>query len=124
MNSILTKLFLIVFCVSFIPSLATANGFTGWHDIDFVYQRQCTSESRGFEVALKNAHNNPDGCPNATVLNVSCLSLPRVYESAVQVFLAAYSTGGQVNAFVNGCDSEGQALVKAIRAKAPVPPAP
>ena len=124
MKSILTKLFLIVFCVSFIPSLATASGFTGFRDINFVYQRQCTSASRGFEVVVKPGHDNPDGCTNPTVLNMSCHIHPVVYANAVQVILAALSTGGQIDAFVNGCDSEGQAQIKAIRARAPVPPAP
>jgi hypothetical protein len=124
MKSILTKITIIAFCASFFPSLATAGGFTGLRDIDFVYQRQCTSEATGFEVGLKTPHNNPDGCSHARILNMSCLINRDVYNNAVLIFLTAYSTGGQVDVFVKGCDSQGHAMVRAVKAKAPVPPAP
>ena len=111
MKSTLMKLFIIGLCVSFIPIQAIAGGFTGEFNIDWVYQRQCT-DSRGFEVQLSAAHANPDACANDRILELDCAEL--WYLPSVAVFLTAFSLGAEVEAFVNGCDADGQALVKAV----------
>ena len=113
MKSIFMKLFIIGLCVSFFPIQAIAEGQTGSHAIDFVHQRQCLPD-KGFEVRLLTPHANPDGCSNNTTLELSCDE--RWYLPSVAVFLTAFSNGKTVDAFVNGCDSEGHAIVKAVQA--------
>lgn len=112
MKSIFMKLFIIVLFVSFFPIQAIAEGKTGAFTIDWVYQRQCRP-GQGFEVQLSAAHANPDGCADARILELSCDEL--WYLPSVSVFLTAYSLGATVDVFVNGCDGDGQAIVKAVR---------
>ena len=112
MKSILMKLFIIGLCVSFFPIQAIAGGFTGFHQIDWLYQRQCR-DSRGLELQLSTAHVNPDGCRNARVLEVRCGTRP--YRAAVAISLTAFSGDYWVRAFVNGCDDNGHAIVRALQ---------
>ena len=121
MKSILMTLFIIGFCVSFFPIQAIADGFTGAHEIDWIFQRQCT-DSRGLEIQLSTRHANPDGCTNARVLEVSCRTRP--YRAAVALSLTALSGNKFIEAFVNGCDDEGQAIVRALKIYKTEPPAP
>ena len=111
MKSILLKLFIIGLCVSFFPIQAIAEGQTGFFTIDHIYQRQCTP-NRGFEVLLSAPHANPDACASDRVLELSCEEL--WYLPSVAVYLTAFSLGAEVDAFVNGCDADGHALVKAV----------
>jgi hypothetical protein len=114
MKSIFMKLFIIGLCVSFFPIQAIAQGGkTGAHAIEWVYQRDC-DPGQGFEVRLATPHANPDGCSNAFVLELSCDE--RGYLPSVAVFLTAFSQGKTVDCFVNGCDFEGHAIVKAVQA--------
>ena len=113
MKSIFMKLFIIGLCVSFFPIQAIAQGQTGSHAINWVYQRDCDA-GQGFEVRLATAHANPDGCSNAFVLELSCDE--RWYLPSVAVFLTAFAQGKTVEAFVNGCDFEGHAIVRAVQA--------
>ena len=112
MKSILMKLIVIGFCVSFFPIQAIADGFTGAHEIDWIFQRQCT-DSRGLEIQLSTPHLNPDRCRNARVLEVSCRTRP--YRAAVALSLTALSGNKFVEAFVRGCDADGQAIVRALK---------
>ncbi len=112
MKSILMKLIIIAFCVSFFPIQAIAGGFTGAHEIDWIFQRQCT-DNRGLEIQLSTPHRNPDRCGNARVLEVRCGTRP--YRAAVALSLTALSGDKFVEAFVNGCDNEGQAIVRALK---------
>jgi hypothetical protein len=122
MKSILTKLSLIALCVSFFPSQVIADGgFTGWRDIQWVYQRQCTPD-RGFEIALKPPHANPGDCPNNFIIEIPCGVTP--YDTAVDVALTALASGGQVRAFVNKCDGDGHAIVRALQARPAPEPEP
>jgi hypothetical protein len=118
MKSIFMKLFIIGLCVSFFPIQAIAEGKTGEFAIDWVHQRQCRP-SQGFEIQLSAGHANPDGCADARVLELSCDEL--WYLPSVAVFLTAFSLGATVDIFVNGCDSEGQAIVKAVMMFPPAP---
>ena len=114
MKSILMKLFIIGLCVSFFPIQAIAQGGqTGFHAIESVHQRQC-NPGQGFEIRLATPHANPDGCTNDRVLELACDE--RWYLPSVAVFLTAFSNGKTVDCFVNGCDFEGHAIVKAVQA--------
>ena len=119
MKSIFMKLFMIGLCVSFLPIQAIADGFTGEFTIEHVYQRQCR-DSQGFEVRLSGAHANPDGCANNRVLELSCDEL--WYLPSVAIFLTAFSGGNAIEAFVNGCDTDGHAIVKSVRMESPPTP--
>ena len=119
MKPTLRNLSLTLICVSFFPSLAIADGFTGWRKVDFVYQRQCTP-NRGFEIRLMPAHDNPDSCENKNVVEVPCGIPP--YEAAVDMALTTLAIGGELRAFVVGCDAGGQAIVRAIMARPPQQP--
>ena len=116
MKSILVKLFIIGLCVCFFPIQAIAQepmeGFTGWHKIEWLYQRECTDD-RGFEVTLKADHDNPAGCDNARVLEVPCRYRP--YRAMVAMFLEAFSDDYEVRAYVRGCDGDGHSLVNAVQ---------
>ncbi len=119
MKSTVCKLLMIAVCASLVPSIASSSGFTGWRDIEWVYQRQCTTD-RGFEIRLTEAQDNPDGCSNPDVIEIQCAVQP--YQTAVDIALTILATGGQIRAFVNGCDGEGQAIVKALQGRPPAPP--
>jgi hypothetical protein len=106
------KLFIIGLFVSFFPIQAIAGGFTGFHQIDWLYQRNC-SDSRGLEIQLSTRHDNPDQCTNARVLEVRCGTRP--YRAAVAISLTAFSGDYWVRAFVNGCDDNGHAIVRALQ---------
>ena len=113
MKSILMKLFIIGLCVSFFPIQAIAGGFTGAVKIKELYQRQCT-EGRGFEIIIGQGVNaNPDGCETPEILEVRCNT--RAYKSAVAISLTAFTGDYQIQSFVNGCDTEGHALVKTVQ---------
>jgi hypothetical protein len=118
MKSILMKLFIICLCVSFFPIQAIAGGKTGAFTIEWIFQRDC-DPNQGFEVRLSAAHANPDFCSNDRVLEVSCQDL--WYLPSVAVYLTAFSLGAEVDAFVDGCDTEGHALVKAVQMFPPAP---
>jgi hypothetical protein len=90
---------------------AVDGGLTGWYGIESVSQRECT-ENRGFEVNLKAEHDNPNGCSNNRVLEVPCRYRP--YRTMVTMFLQAFSNGYEVEAYVQGCDGDGQALVQSV----------
>ena len=120
MKSILMKLFIIGLCVSFFPiQTMAAGGFTGQHAIDWVYQRQCRP-GQGFEIKLSAAHNNPDSCSDASILELSCEEA--WYLPSVAVFLTAFNGGFEVDVFVNGCDGDGQAIVKSVKLHPPQTP--
>ena len=123
MRSSLKMLFTIGLCVSFFPVQAIfASGFTGERGIEKVYQRQCTKD-KGFEVTLLTAHNNPDVCTNDTVVAVSCDKSVEYYkepfESGFALFVMAFTEGYLVDVFVNGCNGNGHAKVKAVRVVKP-----
>ena len=120
MKSILMKLFIIGLCVSFFPiQTMAAGGFTGQLAIDWVNQRQCRP-NQGFEIQLSGPHNNPDSCSDARVLELSCEEA--WYLPSVAIFLTAFSGGYEVDVFVNGCDTEGQAIVKSVKMIPPQTP--
>ena len=112
MKSILMKLFIIGLCVSFFPIQAIAGGFTGFHQIDWLYQRQCT-EGRGLEIQLSTRHDNPDGCTSARVLELNCGILS--YRASVAISLTAFSGDYWIRAWVNGCDDQGHAIVRSLQ---------
>jgi len=114
MKSTLIKLFVIGLCVSFFPiqAIAQTGGLTGFHAIESLNQRQCRP-SQGFEIILATPHANPDGCSSARVLELSCDET--WYLPSVAVFLTAFTGGYQIQSFVNGCDTEGHALVKTVQ---------
>ena len=112
MKSILMKLFIVGLCISFFTIQAGADGLTGLRFIEGVYQRQC-EPGRGFEVELTEPHDNPDSCSDNERLELSCDEI--WYLPSVAVFLTAFTGRFRVTAFVNGCDAEGHAIVKAVR---------
>ena len=123
MKSIFMKLFIIGLCVSFFPIQAIAGGFTGFHQIEWVYARQCRPD-QNFEVQLLTPHDNPDGCSNARVLTVECKQKKFLKEPAatqIDLFLTAFTEDYFVQAFVNGCDGNGYAIVKAVQVQKAIP---
>jgi len=113
MKSTLMKLFIIGLCVSFFPIQAFAQGgFTGFHAIESVNQRQCRPDE-GLEIILATPHANPDGCSSARVLELSCDEA--WYLPSLAVLLTAFGGDYEIQAFVNGCDSEGHAYVKTVQ---------
>jgi hypothetical protein len=120
MKSVLTQLLTVALVAGLWPSLASAEGFTDWRKVAWVYQRQC-SRDEGFEIQLGGPHDNPDGCSNSRTIQVQCF-VPN-YSEVVDIALTAMSTNGQLRAFANGCDKDGHAIVKALQARPPAPPA-
>jgi hypothetical protein len=114
MKSTLMKLFVIGLCVSFFPiqAIAQTGGFTGFHDIESLNQRQCRP-SQGFEIILATPHTNPDGCASTRVLGLECSEA--WYLPSVAVFLTAFTGGYQIQSFVNGCNAQGYAIVKSVQ---------
>ena len=113
MKSTLMKLIIIGLSVSLFPIQAIAEGLTGAREIDFLYQRDCRRPYQGFEIRLTEPHANPDGCTNNYVLQVQCGS--QAYRSAVGMSLTAFSGDYLIEAWVNGCDAEGHAIVRALK---------
>jgi len=112
MKSIFMKLFIIGLCVSFFPTQAIAGGQLGPFTINWVNQREC-GPSKGFEVNFGIDHPNPDGCSNPRTLELECDE--KWYLPSLAVFLTAFSQNMPVDVFVQGCDSEGHALVQAVQ---------
>ena len=123
-------------CASFFPIQANAGGRTGLHQVEFLNQRECT-ENRGLEVKLLTAHDNPDACIDNFILELQCpmtqlgrrsdrapKSRSAEQEFANQVtrfegssaqFRTAFVGDYFVEAFVDGCDEEGHAIVNSVR---------
>ena len=128
MKSILIKLFIIGLCVSFFPIQAIAEGQTGWHLVERLYQRECKA-NRGLEVELATAHDNPDACDSQFVLEVPCVKASKKghagqrlkFEEKANIFYLAFDGDYEVQAFVGGCDEEGQAQVSAVQVRKPAP---
>ena len=91
-----------------------AGGETGYQPITLAQQRGC-SVSKGFEITLSTAHENPDGCDDHYRLEISC-DLPG-FDQMVSIALTALAADKQINAWVSGCDSQGQANVLALTIK-------
>ena len=70
-------------------------------------------DSRLMEVAFTTAHRNPDACNNSKVVEVSC-DLD-TYKQLLAMVLTAQSASMQVDAYVRGCDADGQAKVTALK---------
>lgn len=104
------KILLAVLSMS-ISIISYASGSTGYRDISHVQQRECYA-NKGFQIVLASEHANPDQCSSSIVLEVSC-DAP-AYETFVSIALAALVANKKVQAFVAGCDSEGQAKVIAL----------
>jgi hypothetical protein len=111
MKSILIKLFIIGLCVSFFPIQAIAEGPTGPGQIEWLYARS-TKENRVLEIRLVDPHENPDECDNAFDLE---LPTKNNYSSKFTLLRQAAEGGYSVDLWVSGCDSEGQAIVKAVK---------
>ena len=111
MKSIASKLLFLVLC-SLVSSTASAGGSTGWMTVDVINQRDC-EPNRGLEVTFTSAHANPDVCSNAKVVEVDCgLS---TYKQLLAMVLTAQSANMEANAYVSGCDSDGQAKMTSLR---------
>lgn len=91
-----------------------ASGWAGYSNIDVIHQRECTGD-KNFEITLPIEHKNPDECTNLKSLNVSCDSV--AFQTIASISLMALATGKQVDFWLNGCDSEGQAKVATIKIK-------
>jgi hypothetical protein len=116
MKSTFATVLLTVFLIGSWPSFASAEGFTGWRKIGWIYQRQCSSElSDGFEIQLAGPHDNPDGCSNDRTIQVQCFN--QIYDNMVDITRTTFTIGGQLRAFVNGCDDDGHAIVTALQAR-------
>jgi len=118
MKSILIKLFIIGLCVSFFPIQAIAEGFTGERQIEWFFMREGGS-GRGFEVRFTAAHDNPDECSNAFVVEIKTRS--KKFAQRVDLLRDAMEQGLTVDLFVKDCDGEGHAKVQAIKVLAPEP---
>lgn len=94
------------------PIITHASGGTGDGSISSVLQRECTGEHRGFEVRLELGHFNPDGCKVSTVLSISCDH--KAFNQLVSLSLTAMLADKKISAWVNGCNSDGKAIVKAL----------
>lgn len=80
--------------------------------IDAINQRDCAT-NRGLEVAFTTTHANPDVCTNQRVVEVAC-SLD-TYKTLLAMILTAQAADLEVNAYVLGCDADGQAKVTSLR---------
>ncbi|HYQ72691.1 MAG TPA: hypothetical protein VET88_12285 [Gammaproteobacteria bacterium] len=80
--------------------------------IDVINQRDCATD-RGLEVTFTTTHANPDVCSNPRVVEVDC-SLT-TYKQLLAMVLTAQSATMEVNAYVNGCDADGQAKMTSLR---------
>lgn len=98
----------------FLPTIVLASGSTGYQTVLTLQQRECSGD-RGFQITLSADHQNPDGCSNSRVLDIACDS--PAFNQMVAMTLTAYSAGHQLEAWVSGCDGEGQAKVTALTIK-------
>ncbi|HYQ73164.1 MAG TPA: hypothetical protein VET88_14690 [Gammaproteobacteria bacterium] len=101
----------LVFC-SLVSGAAVAGGSTGWVMIDVINQRDCATD-RGLEVTFTTTHANPDACNNPRVVEVDC-SLA-TYKQLLAMVLTAQSASMEANAYVSGCDADGQAKMTSMR---------
>ena len=111
MKSFVSNLSLCIICI-LASVTASAGGSTGWLKIEAVNQRDC-SPNRGLEVAFTTTHRNPDACSNARIVEVSCGL--NTYKQLLAMILTAQSGSMQVDAYVSGCDAQGQAKVTALK---------
>ncbi len=111
MKSFARNLSLFLLC-GLTPAAGLAAGSTGWVKIESVNQRDC-GPNRGLEVAFTTAHRNPDACNNAKVVEVSCDL--ETYKQLLAMVLTAQSASMQIDAYVRGCDADGQAKVTALK---------
>jgi hypothetical protein len=111
MKSLSGKFLLLLLC-GFGSGISAAGGFTGWMKIESINQRDC-GPNRGLEVTFATAHNNPDACTNSKVVEIDC-SLT-TYNPLLAIALTAKSAELEADAYVNGCDLDGQAKVTALK---------
>ena len=111
MKSIASKLLFLVF-FGLASTIAVAGGSTGWMTVDVINQRDCET-NRGLEVTFTSAHANPDFCSNAKVVEVDCGLT--TYKQILAMVLTAQSAKMEANAYVSGCDSDGQAKMTSLR---------
>ena len=111
MKSTKLKILSIVLC-SLSSMAAFAGGDTGWLKVMNINQRSCGVD-QGLQISFTTPHSNPDACSNATVVEVPC-TLP-IYKQVLAIMLTAKTGDLEVSAVVNGCDSEGQAIVTGLR---------
>ena len=111
MKSIASKLPFLILC-SLISAIAVAGGSTGWVMVDVINQRDCET-NRGLEVTFTSAHANPDVCTNAKVVEVDCDL--NTYKQLLAMVLTAQSANMEANAYVSGCDLDGQAKMTSLR---------
>ncbi len=111
MRSIASKLSFLVLC-SLFSVTAVAGGSTGWLSIKSINQRDCATD-RGLEVTFTEAHPNPDVCTNDRVVEVDCGLT--TYPQLLAMVLTAQTAGMEANAYVNGCDANGQAKMTSLR---------
>jgi hypothetical protein len=114
MKSILKMVLIIALFVGFFPIQAIAGGSTGFHEIAQVRQRECVPDN-GAEITLATPHNNPNSCSSNIVLQLPCNDGSETYKQNLAIILTAFASGMKMEAWVNGCDSEGQAIIKAIK---------
>ena len=111
MKTSLRKIALFVLCcLSPFTSLYAGGGIVGM-TIGATYQREC-APSKGLEITFTAPHLNPDQCSNSTTVEVSC-DQPS-HKQILAMVLTAQSSGFVVDAWVSGCDAEGQAIVIAL----------
>jgi hypothetical protein len=111
MKSIASILPLFVLC-GLISATAVAGGSTGWVTVDVINQRDCET-NRGLEVTFTSAHANPDVCSNVKVVEVDCGLT--IYKQILAMVLTAQSANMEANAYVSGCDLDGQAKMTSLR---------
>ena len=111
MKSTASKVLFFVLC-GLISGISVAAGSTGWMTIDVVNQRDCET-NRGLEVTFTQAHANPDYCINAKVVEVDCGLT--TYKQILAMVLTAQSANMEANAYVSGCDLDGQAKLTSLR---------
>ena len=97
-----------------------ANGFSGYHYIEKINQRECTLD-KGLEITFIENHTNPDSCCTD---QTNCANTPsRIieipcdqdnYTAVLTISTAAALAEKKVAFWVSGCDSEGNAYGKTI----------
>ena len=112
MKSIAGKLLVLALCSLVSVTAAVAGGDMGWRKIQSISQRTC-APSKGLEVTLTTAHNNPDACLNSDTVEIACGLA--IYKQMLAMVLTAQSADLEIRGFVDGCDADGQAQLQSMR---------
>ena len=106
------KIFLILTLLLLVSFHANSSGMITNALIDNIHQRECGYD-HGFEITLSEPHSNPDSCSSLRTIEISC-DHPAISQLS-SIALTAMVSQLKVDAWVNGCDAEGQAKANTLR---------